>query len=70
MQAVNLLPANVQIFVANQLSIRDVKVLEDFAKRETTRREHTALIRKQYGYHDFRSPPWSFRLSRPLDSRA
>jgi hypothetical protein len=65
-----VVPVNVQIFVANQLSISNIKVLEDYAKRETTRREHTALIRKRYGYHDFRSPPWSFRLSRLLYSRA
>lgn len=65
-----MIPVNVKVFVANQLSIRDSKVLEDYAKRETTRREHTSLIRKHYGYHEFHSPPWSFRLSRLLYSRA
>ena len=66
----SIVPVNVQVFVGNQLSIRDIKVLEDYAKRETTKREHTALIRKQYGYYDFQSTPWSFRLSRLLYSRA
>ena len=28
------------------------------------------MIRKQYGYHEFGDPPWSFRLSRLLYSRA
>jgi len=66
----SLIPRNVQVFVANQLSITDIKVLGGYAQRETTRWEHMALIRSQYGYHDFGSPPWSFRLSRRLYSRA
>ncbi len=65
-----LIPANVQIFVARQLSITDLTVLADYAKRDTTKREHTALIRNQYGYHEFSDPPWSFRLSRLLYTRA
>lgn len=65
-----LVPANVQIFVARQLSITDLTVLADYAKRDTTKREHTALIRNQYGYHEFSDPPWSFRLSRLLYTRA
>jgi hypothetical protein len=64
------IPMSVQTFIANQLSIRNLNVLEDYGRRETTRREHTALIRQQYGYHEFHSPPWSFRLSRLLYSRA
>ena len=51
------IPVNVQLFVARQLSINDVTVLADYAERETTKREHTALIRNQYGYHDFGDPP-------------
>ncbi len=65
-----VVPQNVQVFVANQLSIKDIKVLSGYAKRGNTRWEHMALIRSQYGYHDFGSPPWSFRLSRLLYSRA
>jgi TnpA family transposase len=67
---ITLIPANVQIFVARQLSITDLTVLADYAKRDTTKREHTALIRNQYGYHEFSDPPWSFRLSRLLYTRA
>lgn len=65
-----LVPCNVQTFVASQLSIGDVDVLADYAQRETTKREHTALIREQYGYREFTNPPWSFRLSRLLYTRS
>ncbi|MEE9338373.1 MAG: DUF4158 domain-containing protein [Methylococcaceae bacterium] len=63
-------PVNVQIFVARQLSIQDISVLENYAQRDTTKREHTALIRKHYGYREFSEPPWSFRLSRLLYTRS
>ena len=63
-------PVNVQIFVAQQLSINEVSVLTDYAQRNTTKRDHTALIRKNYGYHEFTDPPWPFRLSRLLYTRA
>lgn len=65
-----LVPANVQAFVAGQLSIGDVAILADYAQRDTTKREHTALIREQYGYREFTEPPWAFRLSRLLYTRA
>ena len=39
-------------------------------QRDTTKREHTALIREQYGYREFSDPPWAFRLSRLLYTRA
>ena len=64
------IPETVQAFVAEQLSINDVAILAAYAQRETTKREHTALIRKQYGYHEFGNSAWSFRLSRLLYSRA
>lgn len=63
-------PVNVQTFVARQLSVTDLSVLADYAQRETTKREHTALIRKQYGYHEFNGSFWVFRLSRLLYTRA
>lgn len=59
-------PINVQLFVAQQLSINEVSVLADYAQRDTTKREHTAFIRKHYGYHEFNEPFWGFRLSRLL----
>jgi hypothetical protein len=65
-----LIPSNVQVFVAQQLLINDVTVLANYSKRETTDREHTALIRKHYGYEEFNNTYWGFRLSRLLYSRA
>lgn len=58
-------PRNVQLFVARQLSIIDIDILSLYAQRDTTKREHTALIRSQYRYYEF-TPPWTFRLSRLL----
>ncbi|WP_083505128.1 DUF4158 domain-containing protein [Legionella santicrucis] len=65
-----LIPLNVQIFVANQLSINDITILNKYAKRDTTKREHTALIREYYGFRDFAEWPWVFRLSRLLYAKA
>jgi TnpA family transposase len=44
-----IVPKNVKAFVANQLSIKDIRVLSGYAQRENTRWEHMALIRYQYG---------------------
>ncbi len=66
----SLVPSNAQTFVARQLSIADVAVLADYAQRETTKREHAAIIRKHYGYREFGDPPWAFRLGRLLYARA
>lgn len=62
-------PMNVQWFVARQIGITNIGILSTYAQRETTRREHTALIRSQYQYREF-TWPWSFRLSRLLYSRS
>ena len=67
---VSLAPMSVQVFVARQLSITDLSVLSDYAQRETTKREHAALIRMQYGYHELNESSWLFRLSRLLYTRA
>jgi hypothetical protein len=40
-------------FVAVQLNIRRPEVLTRYAERVTTLREHTALIKEYYGYHEF-----------------
>ncbi len=64
------IPSNAQAFVARQLSIEKVAVLADYARRETTKREHAAIIRKHYGYREFGAPPWAFRLGRLLYARA
>lgn len=65
----SLVPINVQWFVAQQLGIADVAILSSYAQRETTRREHTALIRNHYQYLEF-TWPWSFRLNRLLYTRS
>jgi len=63
------IPINVKWFVARQLDISDVTILAKYAQRETTKREHAALIRKQYNYREF-SWPWTFRLNRLLYIRS
>ena len=60
----------VRHFVAVQLNIRRPEVLSRNAERDTTLREHTALIKEYYGYHEFCDFPWSFRLKRLLYTRA
>jgi len=65
-----LIPVNVQLFVARQISIKDIDSLENYSQRDTTKREHTALIRKKYGYREYSARPWLFRLSRLLYTRA
>ncbi|QFT09991.1 MULTISPECIES: Tn3 family transposase [Vibrio] len=62
-------PKNTQRFVARQLGITNIAILNDYAHRETTRREHASLIRTQYHYREF-SWPWSFRLIRLLYTRS
>ncbi|EMF04234.1 transposase [Serratia marcescens VGH107] len=60
----------VQQFVAVQLNIPRPEVLSRYAERDTPLREHTALIKEYYGYHEFGDFPWSFRLKRLLYTRA
>ncbi len=64
----NVVPINVQYFVAAQLSISNIDVLTEYSKRETTVREHTALIRTHYGYREISD--CKFSLSRLLYARA
>jgi len=63
------IPTNVLWFVTRQLCISDTNVLSDYSRRETTLREHQALIRRKYGYRDF-AWPWTFRLNRLLFTRS
>ena len=67
---VTLAPKNVKDFLVRQIFAVDADSPLNYAQRETTKREHTALIRKHYGYNEFSEPPWAFRLSRILYSRA
>ena len=64
-----VVPTNAKQFVGRQLSIA-VSALTDYAQRDTTKREHNALIRNQYGYKEFGDRPWVFRLSRVLYAHA
>ncbi len=66
----NNVPPSVLLFVEKQLSINNSEALKKYAGRETTKREHKALIRKQYDYHDFNDAAYSFHLSRLLYTRS
>lgn len=63
-------PPGVLQFIARQLGIADVGILKKYLDRKVTRYTHSAEIQRYYDYHDFNSPPWRFRLSRLLYSRA
>jgi TnpA family transposase len=63
-------PRGVLQFVALQLAIVNVDSLSTYMKRRATRLAHRAEIRSHFGYQDFNTPPWRFRLSRFLYSRA
>ena len=63
-------PRSVLQFVALQLAIVDTDSLDNYMTRRATRVAHRAEIQRHYGYHDFNAPPWRFRLSRFLYSRA
>lgn len=63
-------PCNVLQFIATQLAILDLDNLSDYMNRRATRLAHRSEIQSHYGYHNFNTPPWRFRLSRFLYSRA
>lgn len=63
-------PCNVLQFVAIQLAIPNLDSLGNYMNRRATRLAHRAEIQNHYGYQDFNTPPWRFRLSRFLYSRA
>ncbi|RLV57826.1 Tn3 family transposase [Parashewanella curva] len=67
---VTTLPLVVKRYVAKQLSIKSVRVLNKYAIREITQFEHNGAIREKYGYHEFSTGMWQFRLSRQLYTRA
>jgi len=66
---ISVVPVNVKQYVGRQLSIA-LSMLTGYAQRDTTKREHNALIRKHYDYKEFGDRPWVFRLSRVLYARA
>lgn len=63
-------PESTRVYVANQLAIEDISILDLYAQRETTRREHNALIRIHYGFYELSDPPWAFRLGRFIYTKA
>lgn len=63
-------PKNAKRFVAKQLSLKKISILEDYAKRDTTRREHETTIAKFYGYCDFSNPVFRDNLSQLLYTKA
>jgi hypothetical protein len=63
-------PAGVVAHIARQLGIYDRACLPRYQERPATRHAHTIEIRARYGYHDFNEPPWRFRLTRWLYTRA
>lgn len=63
-------PKGVIAFMARQLGITDWSMLPRYLDRPATRHAHTVKIREEYGYYDFTEPPWRFRLTRWLYTRA
>lgn len=63
------MPAGVLYFVAQQLGT-EVENLDQHMTRKVTRYSHIAEIQTHYGYHEFNTPPWRFRLVRLLYVRA
>ncbi|NQY62126.1 MAG: Tn3 family transposase [Alteromonadaceae bacterium] len=61
-------PLNVIYFVAQQLNIC-VDNLEQYMSRKVTRYSHCNEIQTYYGYHEFNTGPWRFRLSRLVFAR-
>lgn len=55
---------------ALQLANAGVDSLGNYMNRSATRLSHRAEIQSHYGYQDFNTLPWRFRLSRFLYSRA
>ena len=50
-------PDGVMAYLAQQLSIAEINCLPRYLERETTSREHSAEIKKIYGYQDFGTQP-------------
>lgn len=63
-------PKGAVAFVARQLAISDLGCLPKYMERKPTRYTHSAEIREHYGYSDFNTPQWRFRLCRWLYARA
>ena len=62
-------PDGVMAYLAQQLSIAEINCLPRYLERETTSREHSAEIKKIYGYQDFGTQPQFWQLLRWLYER-
>ncbi|MCP4285211.1 MAG: Tn3 family transposase, partial [Gammaproteobacteria bacterium] len=63
-------PPGVIAYMAKQLDIDDWSSLPQYLERRATLHAHSVTIRAHYGYRDFNDPPWRFRLTRWLYTRA
>ncbi|MDQ6672375.1 MAG: DUF4158 domain-containing protein, partial [Chloroflexota bacterium] len=63
-------PPGAIVYLAGQLDIADPSCLERYLDRPATHHEHTADIRRSFGYRDFSEQPEHFRLVRWLHARA
>ncbi len=62
-------PSKVLYFIAQQLGT-GIENLDQYMARKATRYTHSAEIQTYFGYHEFNTLPWRFRLSRLLYTRA
>lgn len=60
----NEVPIIIKKYIAKQLSITNISILSSYGDRVTTKREHQALIKKQYQYTEYSKGRYSFRLTR------
>jgi TnpA family transposase len=63
-------PTAAVAYLADQLGIAEPSCLDRYLDRSATHREHTAEIRRGYGYRDFGEQPEHFCLVRWLYARA
>jgi TnpA family transposase len=63
-------PPSVVAYLALQLDICSPDCLPHYLERPTTHWEHAQLIKQHYGYRDFSSQPYQWRLQRWLYGRA
>jgi len=63
-------PPNVIAYIGQQIDISETDCLPRYLERKQTRHAHSIEIQRVYRYQDFNDPPWRFRLSRWLYTRA
>jgi len=63
-------PKNTLRFIATQIGISDISCLKEYMKRQSVHYEHSTEIQHKYGYHEFSTGLWRFKLSRLLYTRS